>query len=560
MRPLKPVLGVAVFACMGCAGAHPVVEAELAVRTPPDSSLLGAILTVHDQAAEESFDPATLSALDQLLLEPMDLNRGALTPLLALPWLSPAHLEALQQARPLANWDALARLPGWDADLVERLRPFVRIPASGPSWHTQVRSLVAPNKREILLRAESAHLRGGFRSDPESRALAGGFIALESPRFDLVAGDFRVGHAQGLLWWSSAADVGASSAPLRRGRGAWGSDAATTSRGLRGAATTLRWSALRLVLARGEGDGAQRTGALARLALGRGQGLSAGWLASGDRQWTSLAWSVDTPRTHVEAEVAPGDGAWGAALAAERRWSRARLAGRLQATPAASLAPLAGVTASTGRTEARQAFLQGGVRWGGARWELALGRTTRSDSLGTRRQTFEQRLSALWQFQAESFELRLHQRRVRIAALEVENPALVETERDRGLVLRLVRRLDTRTSLAVDYRAAENAAAGDLATGSAWQAHFEHRRGVFQVQAALTSFSAPRGVAAPTVPEPGIGAGFVSRRLTGDGLRGALALRLQTHGFAWGVRCARTFAGDRPERLDWALLGRLQIP
>ena len=530
------------------------------MQTPADSSALGATLTVHDEALEESFDPATLLALDQLLLEPVELNRGALTPLLALPWLSPVQLEALQQARPLANLNALASVPGWDADLVERLRPFVRLTTSGAAWRTQVRSLVAPNKREILLRAESAHWRGGLRSDPEARALAGGFIALESPRFDLVAGDFRVGHAQGLLWWGSAADVGASSAPLRRGRGAWGSDAATTSRGLRGAAATLRLSALRLVLAQGEGDGAKRTGALARLALGQGQGMSAGWLASGGRQWTSFAWSFTAPRTLIEVEVAPLEGAWAVVLAAERRWSRARLAGRLQATPATRLAPLAGVTASTGRMEARQALLQGGVRWGGARWELALGRTTRSDSLGTQRQTVEQRLSALWRFEAQSFELRLRQRRVRIAALEVENPALIETERDRGLVLRLVQRFDARTSLAVDYRAAENAAAAELATGSAWQVHLEHRRGALQVQAALTSFSAPRGVAAPSVPEPGIGAGFVSRRLTGNGLRGALALRLQTSAFAWGVRCARTFQDSSPQRLDWAFLGRLQIP
>jgi len=159
-----------------------------------------------------------------------------------------------------------------------------------------------------------------------------------------------------------------------------------------------------------------------------------------------------------------------------------------------------------------------------------------------------------------AFELRLRQRRDHDSALDLETFRPSRGTRRRGIVMRLSRRLDAHTSLAVDYRSEEDVDLGGLAAGSIWQLHLQHRRARFEVQTALTAVGVPSGDAVPVIAEPSLRGGAGSRRLVGDGLRAAMGLRIETHRIEAGLRLARGFGAVPATPLEAELSLRFQVP
>jgi DNA uptake protein ComE-like DNA-binding protein len=102
-----------------------------------DSSRVAAVDALQAEA-ELDLDAALRAEWDALLADPVDLDRGDLQRLRALPWIAAADIAAIAAARPFATVDDLARLPGWSRDAVERLRPFVEVhpqPRRAPRWN-----------------------------------------------------------------------------------------------------------------------------------------------------------------------------------------------------------------------------------------------------------------------------------------------------------------------------------------------------------------------------------------------------------------------------------------
>ncbi len=521
---------------------------------------LVAQLRLHDEGLDEELDPGTLAALDQLLLDPVEINHGVLARLLAVPWLSAAHVDAIRTARPLKAWRDLAVLPGWDMDLAQSMRAFVRFARPRNPWWVQTGILASARRRECEVRGESARASLGFRFLSMPEAMASGSVSLQLGSMRGVVGDLRLGHAQGLLCWSAATALNATSAPLRRARGVVAALTPSASHGLRGTAVEFNARGWRLGLASGTSTSGKVEAGFGTVPLGGAHAFTAGWLQVGQGNWTSFGWNVVGRNARIELEVAPIERTSAYVAAGEWRWPGGRFAVRLQRTPAFAGSPFAGVGASERDESARHALAHGTIRIGHSRWEIAVARSSRHDSIATNHDFVEARLGARWQWVRHAFELRLRQRRAHDSALELETFRPPARTRRRGMVMRLSRRLDPCTSLAVDYRSEESVEAGGLAAGSVWQLHLQHRRRSFELQAALTALAVPSGNAAPVIAEPSLRGGAGSRRLVGDGLRAAVGLHVETHRLEAGLRLARGFGALPATPLEAELALRIRMP
>lgn len=532
-----------------------VMSADSLVETS-----LEAQLRLLDEGLDEELDPGTLAALDALLLDPVEINHGALERLLAVPWLSAAQVDAIRANRPLAAWQDLARLPGWDLELARSLRAFVRFARPRNPWRVETGFLATARRRECEVRGESARASLGLRYSTLPRALASGSVGVQLGRMRGTAGDLRLGHAQGLLCWSASTGLNATSAPLRRARGVVASITPSASHGLRGAAVELGGRGVRIGFASGTSTSGKVDGGFGTIPLGGAHAFHAGLLQVGMGRWTSVGWSTVGRNARIELEVAPVAHTSAYAAAGEWRWPRGRFALRLQRTPALDLSPFAGVGASEREENARHALAHGTIRVGHGRFEIGVARSSRQDSVATSHEFVEARLGARWQWLRHVFELRLRQRRAQDAALELETFHAPARTRQRGLVMRWSRRIDSHTSLAIDYRGEERVDDEGLKAGSAWQLHLQHRRDHFGVQTALTALAVPSGAATPAIAEPSLRGGAGSRRLGGDGLRAALAFRVESKRIEAGLRLARGFGALPATALEAELALRLRMP
>ncbi|HZL85662.1 MAG TPA: hypothetical protein VFD07_09825 [Candidatus Krumholzibacteria bacterium] len=540
---------------LATARADEITSADSLVETSLESQL-----RFHDESLDEELDPGTLAALDALLLDPVEINHGALARLLAVPWLSAAQVDAIRANRPLAEWQDLARLPGWDLDLARSVRAFVRFARPRNPWRMETGLLATARRRECEMRGESARASLGLRYSSLPQTLASGSVGVQLGWMRGVAGDLRLGHAQGMLCWSASTALNATSAPLRRARGVVASITPSASHGLRGAALELGGRGFRMGIASGTSTSGKVDGGFGTVPLGGAHAFHAGLLQVGQGRWTSFGWSMVGRNARIELEVAPIAQTSAYAAAGEWRWPRGRFALRLQGTPALDLSPFAGVGASEREENARHALAHGSIRVGHGRFEIGVAHSSRQDSIATNHEFVEARLGARWQWLRHVFELRLRQRRAQDAALELETFRLPERTRQRGVVMRWSRRIDSNTSLAIDYRGEERVDDEGLEAGSAWQLHLQHRRERFGVQTALTALAVPSGAATPVIAEPSLRGGAGSRRLVGDGLRAALAFRVESKRVEAGLRLARSFGALPATPLEAELALRLRMP
>jgi hypothetical protein len=165
--------------------------------------------------------------LADLEINPVDLNRAGVSDLLAIPWLSEKEAQVIVDFRrrhgPFKSKSELSRIKGLDRELIESLRPYVtvhrpmplvlkerlrvkqksklqgeRLPHSLTLY--QRLSLSAADRYELGLLAEKD---SGERDLADFRAA---YLQLEQIAGidQVVAGDFRPGFAQGLVFsrWS----------------------------------------------------------------------------------------------------------------------------------------------------------------------------------------------------------------------------------------------------------------------------------------------------------------------------------------------------------------------
>ncbi len=165
--------------------------------------------------------------LADLEINPVDLNRAGVSDLLAIPWLSEKEAQVIVDFRrrhgPFKSKSELSRIKGLNRDLIESLRPYVtvhrplplvlkerlrvkqksklqgeRLPHSLTLY--QRLSLSAADRYELGLLAEKD---SGERDLADFRAA---YLQLEQIAGidQVVAGDFRPGFAQGLVFsrWS----------------------------------------------------------------------------------------------------------------------------------------------------------------------------------------------------------------------------------------------------------------------------------------------------------------------------------------------------------------------
>jgi hypothetical protein len=509
-------------------------------------------LELHDAGADQSLDPSTLADLDDLLLDPVDLNAGDLERLRVIPWLPPAALESLRHARPLIDPGDLVALPQWDAALARSVRPFVRLDAPrqrAPGWQAEVQALDLAARREIRMHARAEHARLAARVDPDDPERRSGHLLLEGRGARAVLGDLRLGASQGLSWWSSELDLRAGSAPYRRARGLVGNESLTRTRVLRGAGVEVERRRCRGIVAAGARGTETDWGSTLGLAVGRATWAEGTVLHVGHALWGSVGLRIGAPGADCAVEVSTRTP--GFVITGSRRWGKAELEARIESTQ--RLSPLA-APARTGRTvPARNALLYASRRWGGARIAAGCLQGGRSDSSGTRIESREEIVEAAFARGPSRVELRLRQRRVETQGVEIDSAAAETATRTRGALVRLSRRVVPSTTLRLEYRAVEFL---DLArmlparTGSAWQLRVDHRRRHVGTALALTSFAAPSGLAMPVVPEPGATGGAASVPLHGDGVRAAASLQVATSRIDWRLRSGHTFGRSTNTRTD----------
>jgi hypothetical protein len=522
----------------------------------------GATLALHEARVDGSLDAETLADLDELLLDPVDLATGEARRLRVVPWLSNAQVEALRGALPVRTLSQLARVPGWDSEIARSVLAFVRFSSSRvvprSKWRAEVRSAALRSGRDLRLRAEGPALRMGLRWNHVQRARSG-YAMLAAKSLRTVIGDLRAGIAQGLVWWSTESTLRAGSTPFRNARGLEGFDGRTRTRVVRGAGAELEWGAVHALVVQGAfREGEVRAGAL-RLALFDGHRIGVAAIRSGTVQATSLSWSRHTMRTAVALEVGGVPTRPGVVLAARGGLKGLRLAGRWRAVPANSLPPLAAASRSERASRIRDALLRAATSLASVRLEVSQAHALRVDSLGTRVETNESKLHVVWALERDRFEVRLRQRTRKLYAIALESNAPVEPTHTRGVVFRWLRRWDAATTLTLEYRGVESASS-ILLPGSAWQARLQRHRGALTFDLALTTFEATSGLAAPVVADPGVAGGATSRKLLGNGLRAAFALRLTSARLEWRFRVARTLRFTLPNPTEVETSLRVRVP
>ncbi|MCK4591255.1 MAG: helix-hairpin-helix domain-containing protein [Candidatus Latescibacteria bacterium] len=165
--------------------------------------------------------------LADLEINPVDLNRAGVSDLLAIPWLSEKEAQAIVNFRrrhgPFESKDELSRIKGLDRELIESLRPYVIIHRPLPltlkerlrvKQKNRLQGELLPHsltlyQRLSLSAADKYELGLLVEKDSDERDLADfrtGYLQVEriAGIDQVVAGDFRPGFAQGLVFsrWS----------------------------------------------------------------------------------------------------------------------------------------------------------------------------------------------------------------------------------------------------------------------------------------------------------------------------------------------------------------------
>ncbi len=172
-------------------------------------------------------DVALKEEMEQLLAQPVDLNRASVEDLLAIPWLEPFLAHAIIRTRDsmggFCDMSELRLVPGMNSDVLQSLFDVVTIRRSTRTWTSSamfraaVDSFAGPGHRPTLFtRAQvsngpwqAAGVVEKDRCEPNWFDFVGGSLQFRSSRFRAVLGDLTLGSGRGLVL-SSASRRGSS--------------------------------------------------------------------------------------------------------------------------------------------------------------------------------------------------------------------------------------------------------------------------------------------------------------------------------------------------------------
>lgn len=495
--------------------------------------------------AEGSVDESLLLALDELLMDPVALEGGSVERLRLLPWLDAEHIEALRRARPPRSLVELAGLPGWDAERAQRSAPFVRFaPSTSRPPNVRrgaLRTAWLRARRDVLVDVTQAPLRfvaRGVDSRSDGRSAA---LAAETSTLRGVAGDMRLRHAQGLLWWSGDERLRATSPAVRSASGILLDSSLQRERVVRGLAVETRGAlGVRVLLGTNAGDDVRIVTAATPTRAGR---FEAGMVRVGTRAWWGGAWRHRRAHHDATLEVAGRAGRWAARAGATWRTPRTHLRGRLEGSEPFSLSPGSTASAVERRSTTRRALLQTGARWRSVRLDLGLVQSSRREGSGKRRDTLERQIQVAWRQRPHAVEARLRLGRWGERDVGLEDFASPDEGRTSNLLLRFRTMPRATTTLSLEYRAldARHTAQGTTDLATAWVVRIEQRARRLTWVAIASSYVAPSGRAVPYAPEPPMPGTFSSTALRGDGFRLASGAALRLGGAELRVRAGSTF-------------------
>jgi hypothetical protein len=493
---MEPDLVVRMASVTQCAAALAVVLAVGSAGADPFAA---------DTTGAFAADPALLSALDDLLVDPVRLVRGDIDRLRALPWLDAADVDALARALPISEPGALVTRAGWPAAIAARTLPFVRIAPATVNDVAVAVTLRADRDRSEL------HIGGGpLQAALRTGATPAGWLRVQAGAVRATAGDLRAGSGQGLLLWAQRAGPDVGGAAVRRAAGAL---PATTRSGIRGAA--LEWSGTR---GRGWGVGGRARDGSARTAIGLERAVAAhrfGLAAARDGGRTGVAaqWSRRSDGARLAAEgvwVAPA--ALGVAIGLETESRALGCDVRLQATRG-RLLDSAGIDAGALRSHA----LVARAHLARTHWEAELeaAHAWSQQAHGTRMQRSAWAARGAWHAGVHRAGLHIVERRRRTFALAASR----ESERvARTLAVTGTYRRAVAGAWALRFEARGRGDPERL--DRACQVALERDGRAAGLALAVASFLARRTWALP-LP----GAGPMAVRVRGDGVRMGVATR-----------------------------------
>ena len=235
-------------------------------------------------------DPEDIALLVLLRRDPLDINRADRTELEQLPWITPALAGAIVAWRerhgPFGNAGELARVPGFTADLVSRISPFVRA-EDDHSFETTGRLRMARNRADrpdapgngiLGVQADIGlgnRFKLGGRGERRDRGgetrWRSGYVEFGGSATSrrLILGYFEMDFGQGLIWRSHS---------IRPSTASLSASVKRRIRGLRPVRTTYASGARRGMAMRIDRRGFSMTGILSRADSGKWEpGGRLGW-------------------------------------------------------------------------------------------------------------------------------------------------------------------------------------------------------------------------------------------------------------------------------------------
>jgi hypothetical protein len=514
--------------------------ARTAAVEPPAPPDWDALQTESDRG----LDAPALADLEALLLDPVDLGGGEVERLRLVPWLSAGQIATLATAPPVRSEADLAGLPGWGRAESARLLPFVRFAPPRAARRRELRFTVVPTS----LRATAAHGDLSGRGTLRKRGSAG-YLRIAPGPWELVAGDVRLGFAQGLLvapsedsfsaaltgWRARSVSVGAVAESERTLRGAgisWRGSRSAVALGLGRTATRHR---------RGPAPAPAITGSLAwRCGQGAMQAAAA---RTGASTGASIGAAWEDPSRRAAGELAlAGHGRPAVAAALEVERGQVLLASSLQDWPASYRAPFSALPIRAEPTSGRRARIAARLCHSLGLLEAGFVQSEERDSGGTRRFATAASVEAETGLAGGAVAIRGSRRGSRSEDVG-ESTVLARARRRDAVVVRFRRPFAPAWTGVLEFR--RGATQDDsLAAASQWHLRFERRGRRLDTASGVTAFRAA-GMADPFLG-PAVGAG----RVRGDGLRAVLRATLHVPRLEAGATLACTWVAAGRSRVE----------
>ena len=517
------------------AGAALVLIAVTAARLeagdrPASSDTARVAEHLVELRAAGDLDEVLLLDLDELLADPVVLGRDDVARLRVLPWLNDAQIDALRAGAAPRSAAELAALPGWDIDAAWRTLGFIRFasaPAPRSAARAHVRSAMLRRRRDLLLDVSVQSLRVVGRWTSTAPQPAARAVELDRAALRVVAGDMRLRHAQGLLWWSGEDRFGAGGPALRSASGLLANGSLEPGRTVHGVGLELD-AIGQLGFLTGDSVHGRIVATMLAVPVPLAGTLQFGWVRGPQRAWRGVAWARQAPRADVAVELAGRSGHTAVLAAAVWRRPRSQLRARIERSTPGSLGPWSFASATRRRSATQQALLQTHFRFGRTAIDLATAHAVRRDSVGATRRSREHTAQISWSRRAYGVDVRLRERAVDERAIGLETFEAEEVSQTRSIVVGLQATTAAAQRVGVEYRAVEShrRTAAGTEVGSAWVLRLQRQAGVASLDAIVATYSAPSGYAAPYVPQPYVAGTFASQRLLGDGIRVALGLAM----------------------------------